>query len=333
MVSRYFNRSNMALFSDSDIVTTATLVQIDGETASVATAEGITLAGTGGIIRQSWTEAKNEILRAQQLYNTWYGASSLAGSGSWAVLSSSYTAASVSRVKPAQIVISSAYADDASAFATWFAYVALANFYRSAANRKIKDRYDAKYSRYKCEAARMWGTLRANGLPVVFRPLECPGALHAVNAGAWGAANVTAVSGGASSAPVAYDVAITYVDQSQYQSATSKGNGESGPSATIAFTVGAAHFLSVSIAGLNPPNGVPDQVGIADGQVVPLNASGWNVYAAVSGSVPTLQNASPVAIATTSYTLAAAPTATGAALGTGQWPDRNLFFQRTLNRA
>jgi hypothetical protein len=324
----------MALFSDSDVITSAAdLAQIDGEIGDVAGAESITVDGAGGIIRQAWAEAKNELLRAQQLYNTWYGASSLAGGGSWAVLSSSYTAASISRIKPSQIVVGSAYANDVSSLETWLSYLALRNFYRAAANRKVKDRYEAKYIRYTGAAATAWGTLRANGLPIVFRPLECPGALHAVNAGTWGAANVTGVAGGSAGAAL-YDVAVTYVDQSQYLSTAVKGNGESGPSALVAaFQLAASHYLSVSIAGLIPPAGVPDQVGIADGQVVPLNASGWNVYACVTGGVPTLQNGSPVPIATLSYTFAGVPTTTGPALGSGQFPDRNLFFQRTLNRA
>jgi hypothetical protein len=323
----------MALFSDSDIISSsADLAQIDSEVPKVATAESITVDGAGGVIRQAWAEAKNELLRAQQLYNTWYGASSLAGGGSWAVLSASYTAASIPRVKPSQIVVSSAYANDVSSVQTWLSYLALRNFYRAAANRKIKDRYDEKFVRYTAAAATAWGTLRANGLPIVFRPLECPGALHAVNAGTWGAANVTGVSGGAGGA-AAYDVAIAYVDQSQYITPLVKGNGESGPSAVVTYALAASHYLSVSIAGLNPPNGAPDQVGIADGQVVPLNASGWNVYATVTGGVLTLQNVSPIAIATQTYTFAGAPSTTGAALGSGQFADRNLFFQRTLNRA
>src|SRR4051794_12571758 len=106
--------SAMGLYSDSDVVTLADLVQIDGEIASVAAAETITVAGAGSIIRESWAEAKNEILRAQQLYNTWYGASNLGGSGSWAVLAASYTAASIARVKPSQIVAHSPYAADIS---------------------------------------------------------------------------------------------------------------------------------------------------------------------------------------------------------------------------
>lgn len=323
----------MALFSDSDVITSAAdLAQIDSEVPKVASAESITVDGAGGIIRQTWAEAKNELLRAQQLYNTWYGASSLAGGGSWAVLSASYTAASIPRVKPSQIVVSSAYADDVSSVQTWLAYLALKNFYRAAANRKIKDRYDTKFVRYTAAAATAWGTLRANGLPIVFRPLECPGALHAVNAGTWGAASVSGVSGGSGGA-AAYDVAITYVDQTQYISPAVKGNGESGPGALITFSLAASHFLSISIAGLNPPDGAPDQVGIADGQVVPLNASGWNIYAAVTGGVLTLQNATPIAIAAQTYAFAGAPTTAGAALGSGQFPDRNLFFQRTLNRA
>jgi hypothetical protein len=324
----------MALFSDSDVITSAVdLTQIDGEICDVATAEKITVDGAGGIIRQAWAEAKNEILRAQQLYNTWYGASSLSGSGSWAVLSASYTAASIARIKPAQIVVSSAYAEDVSSLQVWLSYLALRNFYRAAANRKVKDRYEAKFIRYTAAAATAWGTLRANGLPVIFRPLECPGALHAVNPGTWGPANVSGVAGGSAAAAL-YDIAITYVDQSQYISPTVKGNGESGPgAAVVALQLAASHYLSVSIAGLNPPNGIPDQVGIADGQVVPLNASGWNVYAAATGGILTLQNVSPIPIATLGYTFAGVPTTNGPALQQGQFADRNLFFQRTLNRA
>ncbi len=320
------------LFSDSDITTLAQLIQIDGEIADVATAESITVEGAGGIIRQTWVEAKNEILRSQQLYNTFYGAGNLAGAGSWAVLAGSYTAASIPRIKPAQIVASSPYANDVSTFATWLAYAALTNFYRSAANRKIKDRYEQKYDRYKSEAQRAFGNLRANGLPVIFRPLECPGALHAVNAGPWGAGNVTGVSSGTAAA-AAWDVAITWADQAYYVSPAAKGNAESGPSAVVTHSPLVNQVLRVSIAGLNPPAGSPDPVGIADGQVVPLNATGWNVYAGPSGGALTLQNAVPVPVATKTYTLAGAPTSSGDVLGGGQFADRNLFFQRTLNRA
>jgi hypothetical protein len=310
----------------------ADLIQIDGETAAVAAAEAITAEGAGSIIRQTWAEAKDEILRAQQMFNTWYGAASSAGGGAWAVLGTSYTAASIARVKPSQIVAGSPYANDSSAVHTWLAYLALRNFYRTAANRKVKDRYDQKFQRYTAEAARVWGALRANGLPVVFRPLEAPGALHAVNAGTWSAANLSAVAGG-SGADTAVDVAATWVDQSAYLSPAVKGNAESGPSATATFTVPASNLLQVSIAGLNPPAGVAEPVGIADGMVVPLNATGWNVYAGVAGGALTLQNAVPVPVATKTWTAAGALTANGAGLGGGQYADRNLFFQRTINRA
>lgn len=321
----------MALFSDSDVVTAAALTQVDGEIEAVAAAESIILEGALGVIRQSWTEAKNEILKAQQLYNTWLGAGSLA-SGSAAVLGSAYSSSSIPRIKPSQIVVSSAYGFDATPLVTWMSYLALVNFYRAAANRKLKDRYDAKFTRYKGEAGRMWGILRSTGLPVLFRPMECPGAVHAVNAGQWGASNVTAVSGG-SAAQAAYDVAITWVDQSQYVSPSVKGNAESGPSAVVTITVPATHVIQISILNLHPPAGVPDQVGVSEGQVVPLTATGWNVYAGGSGGILTLQNTSPIPVATTSYTLAGVPTSNGWALGPGQFADRSLFFQNIMSRA
>jgi hypothetical protein len=57
------------------------------------------------------------------------------------------------------------------------------------------------------------------------------------------------------------------------------------------------------------------------------------VYVGLTGKTLWLQNASPIPIGTTSYTLANAPTLSGNAMGTGQHPDYNFAFQNVLWRA
>jgi hypothetical protein len=46
-----------------------------------------------------------------------------------------------------------------------------------------------------------------------------------------------------------------------------------------------------------------------------------------------LQNATPIPIATKSYSMSALPVLTGNLMGAGQYADLNLFFMRTISRA
>jgi hypothetical protein len=117
-------------------------------------------------------------------------------------------------------------------------------------------------------------------------------------------------------------------------SQTNKGNAESGPSVTLTLTVAPGHALVVGIAALTPPTGKPYQSGtFADGILAGLNATGWNIYAGPTGGTLCLQNATPIAVGTLTFTLPSDPTATGPTLQPGQVPDANYAFLNVLQRA
>ena len=316
----------MSLYTDSDILTESDLLAIDPEVSTVADAEGIVVSGSGSIISQAWDECADKILAAVQSFSgdlfAWPGQ----------ITALNYLGASRPRLKLTQIVWTASYANRNSPIRRWMIYRALYLFYRAASGRRETDRYERKRDQFEQEGKMHWRTLFRYGLPMVSKPLSAPGATHELNAGTWGASNVTAVAGGASSAPVTYDVAITWVDTTQYASPTNTQNAESGPSATQTITVPAAEVLQVSIASLIPPGTLPDQAGTADGIMIGLNASGWNIYAGPTGGTLYLQNSSPIPTATQTYAFAGPPVATGAAMTNGQVPNVNYTFQTMLNR-
>jgi len=309
----------MSLFTDNDVVTRASLVTIDPELPDVSTAEDISIEG--GAISTAWNEAASALSAAVQRF------------GEPAVPVYPYASFGVNqpRVRLSQLVTTSFNRGRVTPLVSWMQAVAIEAFYAAAVNRRVSDRYSGKLSHFSVLRKRRWLDLWAAGLPVVERPLPCPGAIHEPLLGTFSASNVSDVSGGAT-AETAYDVAITWVDGSKYASATSKGNAESGPGAVVNFTVPLNRLLSVSIAGLTAPDGTL-KGGTAEGTYSPLKATAWNVYVGTPGGVLYLQNSSPVAVATTSYTLTGAPTLSGAALEPGQYPDSNIALQVHLNRA
>lgn len=121
------------------------------------------------------------------------------------------------------------------------------------------------------------------------------------------------VAGTNANATTLYDVAVTWVEQTRYLSPKTKGNSESAPSArATGISVTTANVLHVDISVLNPPNGLnPLNSALGQGLVIPGIASGWNVYVGAQGGTLFLQNATPIAIGTTGYTLAGAPVLSG----------------------
>jgi hypothetical protein len=312
------------LFSDNDVLNLDDLSGVDSEVSDVATAESVNIEGTMGILRLCWQETKNLLLQSQQQYSVGYY-------GPWSVLTTGSSMSNAARIKASQIVVSSQYSADTSWIKMFMVYRALALFFTDTSNRKVADRYQAKADRYTKAATKQWATLTSNGLPIVWSPLECPGALHGFASGIWSQSNVSSVPGGASLSTVV-DVVITYVDQSRYVSQTQKNNAESGPSAVVETNIPAASLLTVSIAGLNPPNGQSDAVGIADGSVKPMNATGWNIYAAQIGGPLTLQNIAPIPISTPLYTFTGPIGNTGPVIGPGQYADRNIPLTKLFFR-
>lgn len=311
------------LFTDDDLLTSADLAALDSEVTEVAAAEDLVVEGEGSILRQAWEECANEILARMEAFGTEL---MFAGVGRW-----SSAGGTRSRVYLTQIVATDAYARKLSALQRWVLYRALVLFYRAATNRTVNDRHALKRAQYAEDAKQHWKALWRRGLPVVLEPLPCPGALHEWNAGVWDGTKVTGVAGGASAATT-YAVAITWVDQSRYQSPTAKGNAESAGSRVLAYTLPANELLQVSIAGLQPPDGIPAARTPADGTFRTLVATGWNVYVGAAEGPLYLQNPAPVPIGISSYTLTAAPVLGGAVLDPGQVPDTNFTFQNTLQR-
>jgi hypothetical protein len=315
----------MSLLIDDDHITLSDLLAIDPEVSEIADAEGITVEGDVSIARQAWDECADVLLENMQSFG-----GDLIG---WPGTLSTYGGFGVTRprVRLNQIIVSAQYGRRISQLRRWMIYRALVLFYRAASNRRVSDRYTDKHDRMVEDAKRSWRSLWASGLPIVALPLACPGATHEVLAGDWGNGNLAFVDGG-TEAETSYSVAITWVDATQYVSPANKGNAESGPSRILTATIPANKRLQVNISGLVPPGSVAIRRGLADGPYIARTASHWNVYVGTLGGVLYLQNASPVPVGTSSYTLAGAPVLSGYTVDAGQVPDANFTFQRTIQR-
>lgn len=325
----------MSLFTDSHITSVDSMMQIDGEVASVAGANKPPL-DVDGVIALAWSECATELQSAMQLYGTLSGSSGMSNHQA-AIDNIGGPARNVPRIRLNQVITHDCnYAGSISALQNWVTYRALYLFYRNASSRvssgASRDRYEQKADKFQAygdgPAFRM---LKETGLPCVFTPLEAPGALHAFSAGLWSASNVSAAVGGANALAQPVNVAITYYDANHYASPTLKGNAESGPSAVIPFSIPANQLLSVNILSLSPPNGQMENVGTTGGLYTPLNATHWNLYVGTKWPYLFLQASIP--IATKTWTLAADPVYSGPTLQQGQFPSAAITFQRLQMRA
>jgi len=320
----------MSLYTDSDLITEADLVDIDSEIRDVAAASNISIDAK---IREAWEETGSAILAKMEAFGG--SVNILVGAGvQMATLLTNYgMGVARSRVWLSQIIADESYAGMTSPLKRWLAYEALPRFYRDASERVNADRYDRKRDRFEQDAKLSAGRLKQRGLPLVLQPLPAPGALHEMNSGTFGEANLSqAAAVGLTGGNFA--VAITWVDSSKYVSSSMKGNGESGPSTPAGINVAADNAIAVSIASLNPPNGKPYQSGtFADGILAMLTATHWNIYAGNVSETLTLQNATPIPVGTKTYTLPSDPTSSGAFLAPGQTPDARYAFLNVVQRA
>jgi hypothetical protein len=320
------------LFTDSDIVSSSIdLAQIDSEVASVAAATKpvITLDGPGSICAQAWRECGGKIIAGMQMYTATFTAVGVGGYHQAAVNYIGGPPRNQGRTRLNQIVATeSQYANSASALQRWMTYKALELFYRDASARMKQDRLQTKYDRYVKDGDFAWRQLRQIGLPWLAQPMEAPGALHGANAGIWSTANLSSVAG--SGTGQALQVAITYYDASKYIAEGNTFNAESGPSAILPYVQAADTVLQVSIASLNPPNGVMDQVGLSESSWTPLNATHYNLFVGAAAGPLFLQFATP--IGTKIATLPGDPVLSGPTLGVGQWPDQNLCWLTVVSR-
>lgn len=301
----------MALYTDSDHLTLADLISVDPEIPEVAETEGISLMGDEGICRLAWNQCADEILQTFRLWGAWgYSGSYI----SWGAIGQ--LGGIVRAIRLSQIVVTERYARRRAPVLAWLLYRAIALFYEAAANRRVSDRYELKRDRAIENVKRYWHAVWAIGLPIVGKPLPCPGALHEENAGTWNEESVSVVAGGGEPART-YEIAITWVDSSRYRGWSAPGNGESAGSQPVIVEVPAEYVPRISIASLTPPEG----------------ATHWNVYAATPGQALRLQNDEPIPISEANYTITGALRVDTAVLLGGQQPETYVFAQRQLQRA
>lgn len=326
----------MSLFTDSDIVTSATLIQMDSEVTLVAkaTKQFITLEGPGSICEQAWQECGRKILQAMQSYVSYPAQTGMPASHIAAVTNVGVPARTQSRVRLHQIVSGdSQYDGMKSQLELFVAYHALYLFFRDAASRVSEDRYEKKMNRYRDAAAEAWRGLRTEGLPMVYQALAAPGAKHSLNSGTWGTDNLSAtVDGGTLTDALTVQVAVTYCDTGRgYVSQPSNGNAESGPSAVASIIIPAGKVLTVDISSLIPSTGVMDAVGLSQGAWTPLNATHWNLW--IGGETGALYlQVERIPITTKTVTLSGDPLLSGSVLRGGQYPDLNLVFMNIAMR-
>lgn len=228
---------------------------------------------------------------------------------------------------------------------TWMTYWAIVLGYRKMIGRvdPTKDVYLGKYNRYKqITAGEKWSLFRSTGIPYCRLPFPAPGALYEPGSGTWNAANITQTSHTGATGGI-FQVAITWVCQTSpvfYVNPLTKNNAESGPSLVhpdqfptgiLQTTVTTDNVMTISIANLTPPTGsipLPEAsiTGVSQGTMI---ATGWNIYVGLVSGPPSttymyLQNATPIPVGVTSFTLPGDPTLSGYTMGPGQYPDANM---------
>lgn len=335
----------MALFTDAEFITQADLISVDPEVPKVANAIGMAVEsgaqnGAGNICALAIDEFGQKLILDSQSVQGSLTPWAVPYNQSAAILNATLPAVNRSRIYLTQIVVSGpspGYSTPMKTFATSYAlwWLFRAAYRRFAGSGKDGDRYKVKKEEYEKEwKYTYYPRVMHYGMPVVSRPLPCPGAIHEVNAGTFGTSNVSTVAGTNANASTTYDVAITWVDTAQgYLSATSKGFGESGPSARVQQTVASANVIRTSLAGLTSPAGAsPLSQQLGQGLFLYGSATGWNVYVGTPGGTLYLQNATPIPIATTTYTLAGAPVLSGNQADQGQPANQVYTMQRTLDR-
>lgn len=322
------------LWTDRDFITGADLITLDREVQDVASAEGIALDDPAtGIIHRALEEAGDSIMKQQQAFGGYLSSQTVSSNHNNAVMNIGLPSVNHPRVLLNQVVVSGVIANQWTALKRWAAYWALVVFFRDASNRTLNDRYKDKAAGYKKELhTTYWDAVRSVGLPIVRQPFPCPGAVYEPLSGVWGDDNVPLVAG-AGTATVAYDVAISWVDNTAYVSPALPGQAESACSDVVTMTPTPGNVLSVNIASLTPPTGAQHPSTVPMALVAYCKASGWNVYAGLTGGPLYLQNASPIPVGTHTFTFPGDPLVTGHVATTGQFADFFFTFQNVLQRA
>lgn len=346
------------LWTDSLFVTAADLGRVDSECSKAVSDEGAVLVGNYGIIKDGLEEASQELNKIMVSFGGYLSSGDVSPNHISAVLNIGLGNSTRYKGLLGQVVVSGNDAYSWNHMKVWAVHYVLYILYRNLMNRTTKDRYEAKMRFYKSELdRRLTRSVTGLGIPMIIQPLTAPASLERTCAttditnttmlpsGTWDSTNLSVISS-SGKAGGSFDVAITYVNQgvpagdtfvpdsTKYVSYQKNGNAESNPSPTIsAFAVPANFVLSVSIASLNPPNGAQDPATRIICVILPLAATGWNLYVGPAGGTLTLQNALPIPIGTLSYQLTGDPTTTGLPASIGQYSDRRLSISPSRQRA
>jgi len=302
------------LWTDAQFLTSADLLRVDSESTEVAAAESTPIDIDAGIIPLAIEECGTELYVQLQRFGGLLSNGQLSSAHLQAVFNTGSSGVNRTRILLSQIVVDGT---NINVVKTWVTYKALRLLYRDCFARTKADRFVKKMEQYdKDIRTRHWPYVMAMGLPIVEKPLSCPGAILE-RSGSWDDSNVTIVSQVGTRAAT-YFVVITYVDNSQYlgpQYGNGPGaanNGESFTSKPIQKVVSADTALKIDITSLYPPNGQPDSGQTALSVSYPLTATGWNVYVGTSDTGPFyLQNNTPLPISTKTYSLASDPVLSG----------------------
>lgn len=316
------------LWTDADFITTDDLVSFDPELRDVAEAESIVLEGDGGVVRRGVEDAGRQLERRLVSFSNLLSNGGISANHLAAVFYTGGQATQQRRTTLEQVVVTGRNATYLSEAKHWALVRTLMFFYRTAVNRASNDRYASKLDRFRQdEQQEIWPTFRKSGVPIVHRPMPCPEAVQGFSPGTF-AVSTAAAAGTAGT----WDVAVTYVDGTKYVSKTSRGNGESHPSATKRVTTTSGQRVAVDATNLNPPAGALTEEMRARGATIPLTATSWNVYVGAAGGTLYLQNATPIPIATRTYTLAGGPVLSGYDAGLGQHAESFVTIMDLLQR-
>ncbi len=295
------------VWTDGIFISLNDLKRVDSEVADIQDVEGIAVDGNYGSLRGGLEEASLEMNKMMVAYGGYLSSGDISPNHISAVLNIGLGNAVRYKALLSQVVVTGANQYAWNNVKVWAAHFCLMSIYRNATNRTTKDRYEGKMRYYKSELdRRITRGITGLGLPLIIRPMAAPAALFERGSGAWSSSNVSSVVSGTTNGGT-FDVAVTYVNQgsplpgggyvpdsTKYVSSSNVGNAESNPSTLQTVQVPANSVISVDTL--------------------------------------TLQNASPIPIATKSYQLSSDPTSTGSLIGFGQYPDRYLSMSPVRQR-
>lgn len=318
------------IWTDSDFITVADLSSVDPDIVDTATSLDLILTGDNGIIRRGVEAAGMRLENILVSFTTYLSSNDLSANHLSAVFYTGSAPNQRRRVTLDQIVVSGRNASYWSELKEWVVNEILTRFYISAANKAENDRYETKRNEFRAQGTLTFmPQLRKSGVPIVYRPMPAPAATQYRRPGSWTAGQ--AVQAGAT-AVGQYDVTITYVDQGRYIDQINFANAESGPAVLQTVTLTSGNSITLDITNLTPPNGAVPMESLARGFVVPLNATGWNIYVGLHDQTQYLQNANPVMIASKTFQLPGDPVLSGYAVGIGQYPEAFLTTQDLIQR-